>query len=172
MVPYKITDGIWSDDVAWEFHRADVLPPEHLCTAVFCLALLHDDQIVLTRTKRGWEMLGGHIEPGETIVDALFRETHEEGGYTPQQYELYGYRKIISKRPMPARDGRYYPHPISYIPHFVAKSNVPLDDVHGDEGEIIESAAFAMRDINTIELDNVTRLLINEGLKLNDRLFT
>lgn len=138
--PQKISSGTWDENVSWEFYLANELPPEELCTAVFCLAL-HNDNVVLTQTKRGWEMLGGHIEPGETIEQALFREAHEEGGYTPEDYELFGYRKIISKQPVIAR-GREYPFPTSYIPHFIATSSIPLEAIHGDEGEVLDRGVF------------------------------
>jgi len=88
--PRKIASGSWSDDIAWEFYIADETPPRELCTAVFCVAIHNDDTIVLTKTRRGWELLGGHLEGDETIEQGLFRESHEEGGYTPEVYKLCG----------------------------------------------------------------------------------
>ncbi|MDG4762817.1 NUDIX domain-containing protein [Solwaraspora sp. WMMD406] len=29
-----------------------------------------------------WDVAGGHVEPGETLVEALHREVHEETGWT------------------------------------------------------------------------------------------
>lgn len=38
-------------------------------------------EVLLVRThKRGWEIPGGQVEPGETLTDATARETHEEAG--------------------------------------------------------------------------------------------
>lgn len=158
----RLVSGAWNEDVSWEFYLAEDLPPAELCTAVFCLALHDDDKIVLTKTKRGWEMLGGHLEPGETIEQALFREAHEEGGYTPQNYRLFGYRKIISKRVLSARSGRTYPFPVSYIPHFVAKSSHPLAPTHGEEGEVLDSRAFARAELQALAL--AEEVIVEAGL--------
>lgn len=40
-------------------------------------------EILLVRTyKRGWEIPGGQVEPGETLIEAAVRETQEEAGVT------------------------------------------------------------------------------------------
>ena len=153
--PRKIANGSWSSDISWEFYLTDELPPRELCTAVFCLAIHNDETIILTKTKRGWELLGGHLEGDETLEQGLLRESHEEGGYTPETYELFGYRKIISTKPVPARSGRMYPHPVSYIPHFIAKSSLPLDRAHGDEGEILDSGAFTFAEIQRMGVSGI-----------------
>lgn len=153
--PRKISSGNWSDDVSWELYVATKMPPRELCTAVFCLAICNDNTIVLTKTGRGWELLGGHLEEGETLEQGLMRETHEEGGYTPEVYELFGYRKIIASKPVPARNGKTYPYPVSYIPHFIARSSLPLDEVHGDDGEIIDSGTFTFSEIQQMKVSGI-----------------
>ena len=35
-----------------------------------------------------WDMIGGHVEAGETLDDALVREVQEEVGVTPTQFRL------------------------------------------------------------------------------------
>ncbi len=167
--PRKLSFGTWDENVSWEFYVSSQLPNPKLCTATFCLALQGNDKVVLTRTKRGWEMPGGHMEPGETLEEALFREAHEEGGYTPQQYKLFGYRKITcKKRPIPARADREYPFPVSYIPHFIAKSNVPLDIVHGEEDEVLESGAFALSELPDLNINEIA--IIEAGLPFREKL--
>ncbi|RSD25554.1 NUDIX hydrolase [Mesobacillus subterraneus] len=58
--------------------KGDQLPPLELITSVhgFCF---HNDQILLVKlTERGWDMTGGHIDPGETPEECFKRETMEE----------------------------------------------------------------------------------------------
>jgi 8-oxo-dGTP diphosphatase len=35
-----------------------------------------------------WDTIGGHVEDGETLCDALIREAREELGVTPTKFEL------------------------------------------------------------------------------------
>jgi 8-oxo-dGTP diphosphatase len=35
-----------------------------------------------------WDVVGGHVEPGETIEQALIREAEEEVGLTPKRFAL------------------------------------------------------------------------------------
>jgi mutator protein MutT len=60
-----------------------------LCTLLF---LIQDDQILLAMKKRGfgqgrWNGVGGKLDAGETIEQALVRECQEEIGVTPLVYD-------------------------------------------------------------------------------------
>lgn len=148
--------------MVWEFYLDNRMPPRHLCTAVACLALVEKGEaLVLTRNYRGWEILGGHIENGESIEDALLRESLEEGGFTPEKNALFGHRKIISSEAgAPDQRRADYPFPISYIPHYVATSDQPLQPPTGEE--IIESRTLPVGQVDTLEI--VASEIVKAGL--------
>jgi 8-oxo-dGTP pyrophosphatase MutT (NUDIX family) len=151
--------GQWDDNQSWELYQSSELPDTALCTAVYCLAILPDTkQVVLTRNHRGWEILGGHIELGETIEQAMVRECLEEGGFTTENYQLFGYRKITAKQPVPhsQKEGEFYPFPYGYIPHFIATSTLPLRKPSG--AEIIESRAVPMDELDILGVDQLSIL--------------
>jgi len=145
---HKIAEGKWNDITSWEFFLDTTESPFALCTAVACVGFTPDLQhVVLTRSHRGWEIVGGHIENGESIVDTLVRESREEGGFTPADYQLFGHRKLTSSQPAPhnQQPGQFYPHPHAYVPYFVAIVDDSLAPTTGEE--IFESRAFRLDEL-------------------------
>lgn len=71
---------------------------------VLCLIEQGDRILLQNRTKadwRGYALPGGHVEPGESFVDAVIRETKEETGleiYNPQ---------LVGVKQFPIDGGRY-----------------------------------------------------------------
>lgn len=71
-----------------------------------CLCMItRDDEILLqNRVKKDWQgytLPGGHIEPGESFVDAVIREMKEETGLDIQNPQLCGIKQF------PIDGGRY-----------------------------------------------------------------
>jgi 8-oxo-dGTP pyrophosphatase MutT (NUDIX family) len=144
--PRKILERRWNDNINCEFFLSDTIPDLALCHAVYCLAILpKTNQVVLTHISRGWEMLGGHLEPGETIEEAMVRECLEEGGFQPDSYKLFGYNKITATEPV-ANDhhGGFYSQ-MSYMPHFIATTTKPLLIPSGEE--VIENGVFTLAEV-------------------------
>ena len=59
------------------------------------LLIIKDNRILLARKKRGFgegkiNGIGGKMQPGETIDETMIRETIEEIGVVPKQYEKVG----------------------------------------------------------------------------------
>ncbi|HEY8998910.1 MAG TPA: NUDIX domain-containing protein [Candidatus Saccharimonadales bacterium] len=145
----KLCDGRWDEISSWEFYLSDEMPPRDVCVAASCVGILNG-KIVLSRTHRGWDCLGGHIEDGESVEETMQREALEEGGLRVERFRLLGFRKVTNSKVIIAKQtGKPYPL-ISFMPWFVAVSSLPLVPTTGDEGEIFESRAFDVEEACTL----------------------
>ena len=69
-----------------------------------CLIRRGEEILLQDRVKADWRGLalpGGHVEPGESIVDSVIREMKEETGLTIKNPRLRGVKQF------PIPDGRY-----------------------------------------------------------------
>ncbi len=90
----------------------ETLPPRHLITSALVLAFYEGDFLMTKLHQRGWDIPGGHIEPGETPEETMRREVMEEAAVELGAVQLLGYQRIRLLGEVPV-DYRY-PHPESY----------------------------------------------------------
>ncbi len=153
----KCLSGKWTKHINWEFYLSNYLPNRKLCTAVFGI-LEHQNKIILTKTQRGWELPGGHIEQNETIEEALKREILEEAGVYVDGYQLVGYRKIIASKPIKNKNGENYPFPVSYIPYYKVFTKHKIELPQGDKNEVLDSREYTFQEIKKLKI-NATAII-------------
>lgn len=119
-------------------HEMDlVLTAEHpphsaLVTAAFVLAFDADQRLLLTEVAlpgRGWDLPGGHIDPGEQANVAAVRELVEETGFvaSPEELSLAGWQRFtLLERPAASYP---YPYPLSYMLLFTLRHVAPRPPV-------------------------------------------
>ena len=153
--PNSVDTGTWGKRISWKLYPTDQLPPIELITAAFCVAITDKQKILLARSERGWGLIGGHIEDGETVEQALVREALEEGGFTPSTPVLFAVREVTASQPVQHQDPtKQYPFPISYLVYYYSTTIQPIAEPTGSE--ILESASFSLNDIEALNTPDLS----------------
>ncbi|MBQ8799140.1 MAG: 8-oxo-dGTP diphosphatase [Lachnospiraceae bacterium] len=120
---------------------------------VLCLIRKGDEYLLQDRIKKDWKgftLPGGHVEPGESIVDAVVREMKEETGLTVENPKLCGVKQFpISGES--GENGRYlvflfiadkFSGEVSSSEegtmHWVKKEDLPKVNLVNDFNELLE----------------------------------
>ena len=77
---------------------------ENVELTTLCMLYREDELLLQNRIKTDWRgycFPGGHVEPGESIVDSVIREMKEETGLTVSNLRLCGIKQF------PIDGGRY-----------------------------------------------------------------
>lgn len=85
-------------------YHTDEMPPIDICGTAFAFAFIGDRMLMTRLVKRGWDIPGGHIDPGESPEQAVIRETIEETQVVVELVELVGVQELEVFGTLP-RDG-------------------------------------------------------------------
>lgn len=121
------------------------------------LCLIHKDNQYLLQDRikedwRGYTLPGGHVEEGESIVDAVIREMKEETGLTVYNPKLCGVKQF------PIEGGRY-------IVFLFTADEFTGDLISSEEGTMHWVCRDNLSEVNTVnDLNELLRVMLDENL--------
>jgi mutator protein MutT len=149
------------------------------------LFLREGDRILLAMKKRGfgegrWNGVGGKVEPGESIEQAMAREAEEEIGVTPKAYEkvgdiefdeyFKGERTIMHVHVFIANEWEGEPAESEEMrPQWFALKDIPYDDMWADDPYWLPQVLDGKKIQATFRLDSSDAIISHTVAEL-DRL--
>ena len=128
---------------------------ENVELTVLCLIQDGNRILLQNRVKKDWQgytLPGGHVEPGESFVDAVIREMKEETGLDILKPRLVGIKQF------PIEDGRY-------IVLLFKTESFSGQVVSSDEGEMEWVEYDRLSEINTVDdLDDLLKVFNDPDL--------
>lgn len=122
---------------------------------VLCLIYDKDRYLLQDRVKedwRGYTLPGGHIEAGESIVDAVVREMREETGLTVLNPRLCGIKQF------PTEEGRY-------IVFLFCADQFEGEVVSSEEGEMHWVEKEELSHVPLVsDFDQLLQVMLDDGL--------
>ena len=112
-----------------------------------------------SRAPNCWDVIGGHVEPGETIEQALIREAQEEVGLTPLQFVSAG----TIREPRPDLHGQATYH-FFIVTEWSGGEASMLGDEHAELRWFSIEEARALKNLALAEYRNLFRKLPVHGL--------
>jgi 8-oxo-dGTP pyrophosphatase MutT (NUDIX family) len=120
---------LYSQNVDWvkeentiEVHLADSIPSIEDCASVYAF-VFKDGKFLQTELRKGerpiqrLDIPGGHVDEGETLEQAVIRETFEETGVIVKVRKFVAYKKVTLKGAKP--ENYRYPYPTSYMGFYI-----------------------------------------------------
>ena len=111
------------------------------------------------RAPNCWDVIGGHVEPGETIEQALLREAQEEVGLTPLRFVPAG--AILEPRPDLHGEATYH---FFIVTEWSGGDASMLGDEHTELRWFSIEEARALKNLALAEYRNLFRKLAVHGL--------
>jgi 8-oxo-dGTP pyrophosphatase MutT (NUDIX family) len=125
-------------------------------TGVFAVCFDENSNVVLMSN----EPLGGHLEPGESIDDALKRECLEEGGIELKRWKYFGYYEVVLKDDAPSEYKVKYPK-LGYLLFFLAHGTKSMKPYGNDvkNPQVLSVAQL-------LKTKEITHKMLLEGIRL------